>query len=100
MRIAGNRVTSALLDMPRKMSVRGLIAAMPMIIQRQNEQSAFRDYMAMCAFNVNEIVAKRYGGAYMTTKYHDVINPPKEETRTSEEVINEIKEKLNALGGD
>ena len=56
--------------------------------------------MAMCAFNVNEIVAKRYGGAYMTTKYHDVINPPKEETRTSEEVINGIKEKLNSLGGD
>ena len=86
--------------MPRKMSVRGLIAAMPMIIQRQNEQSAFRNYMAICAFNVNEIVAKRYGGAYMTTKYRDAINPPKEETRTSEEVINGIKEKLNALGGD
>ena len=86
--------------MPRKMSVRGLIAAMPMIIQRQNEQSAFRDYMAMCAFNVNEIVAKRYGGAYMTTKYHDLVNPPKEETRTSEEVISGIKEKLNALGGE
>ena len=99
MRIAGNRVTSALLDMPRKLSVRGLIAAMPMIIQRQNEQSAFRNYMAVCAFNVNEIIAKRYGGAY-TTKYRDVINPPKEETRTSEEVINGIKEKLNALGGD
>lgn len=73
---------------------------MPMIIQRQNEQSAFRNYMAMCAFNVNEIVAKRYGGAYMTTKYHDLVNPPKEETRTSEEVINGIKEKLNALGGE
>ena len=86
--------------MPRKMSVRGLIAVMPMIMQRQNEQSAFRNYMAMCAFNVNEIIAKRYGGAYMTTKYHDLVNPPKEETRTSEEVINGIKEKLNALGGD
>lgn len=100
MRIAGNRVTSALLDMQRKMSVRGLIAAMPMIIQRQNEQSAFHDYMATCAFNVNEIIAKRHGGAYMTTRYHDIINPPKEETRTSEEVINGIKEKLDALGGD
>lgn len=86
--------------MPRKMSVRGLIAVMPMIIQRQNERSAFRNYMAICAFNINEIVAKRYGGAYMTTKYHDLVNPPKEETRTSEEVISGIKEKLNALGGD
>ena len=86
--------------MPRKMSVRGLIAVMPMIIQRQNEQSAFRNYMAICAFNINEIVAKRYGGAYMTTKYHDLVNPPKEETRTSEEVISGIKEKLNALGGE
>lgn len=73
---------------------------MPMIIQRQNEQSAFRDYMAICAFNVNEIIAKRYGGAYMTTRYRDVIDPPKEDTRTSEEVINRIKEELNALGGD
>lgn len=73
---------------------------MPMVIQRQNERSAFRDYMAICAFNVNEIVAKRYGGAYMTTKYHDVINPPREETRTSEEVINLIKCKLEELGGD
>lgn len=36
----------------------------------------------------------------MTTRYHDIINPPKEETRTSEEVINGIKEKLDALGGD
>ena len=86
--------------MPRKMSVRGLIAVMPMIIQRQNEQSAFRNYMAICAFNINEIVAKRYGGAYMTTKYHDLVNPPKEETRTSEEVISGIKEKLNTLGGE
>lgn len=86
--------------MPRKLSVRGLIAAMPMIIQRQNEQSAFCNYMATCAFNTNEIIAKRYGGTYMTTRYHDMVNPPKEETRTSEEVINGIKEKLDAFGGD
>ena len=59
-------MTSALLDMPRKLSVRGLIAAMPMIIQRQNEQSAFYNYMAMCAFNVNKKVKKRYDGSYIT----------------------------------
>ena len=47
--------------------------------------------------NLTENVAYgfgREGSAFMTTRYTDIVHPPKEPTKTADEIIDEIKQKL------
>ena len=47
--------------------------------------------------NLTENVANgfgREGSGFMATRYTDIIHPQKEPTRTAEEIIDEIKQKL------
>lgn len=47
--------------------------------------------------NLTENVAigfGREGSEFMVTKYTDIIHPQKEPTRTADEIIDEIKQKL------
>lgn len=81
------------------MSARGLISALPIMVKRQSEESAFRDYTALCLYNIGQCVAKTGGGEYVTVKFHDLMNPKPEDKRTSKEVVDHIKSKLKALGG-
>ena len=39
------------------------------------------------------------GGQYIQVRYADVVEPQKEETRTADDVINHVKEKLAKVGG-
>ena len=101
MRVAGReRVISALLDAPR-ISIGGLISCLPIIIKRQNEESAFRIYVAdalqAIAQNTSGLTAK---GLYLKERFFDIINPAPEETRTPEEIINQMTEKLRKIGGE
>lgn len=99
MRVGGERVTTALLNTHRKMSMKGLIAALPIMIKQQREELAFHDYMATCIYYINKSVVKQYGGEYIATKFRDIVNPKPEDKRTSEEIINLIRGKLEMLGG-
>ena len=43
--------------------------------------------------------ARYAGGSYMKSRYYDLIHPKPEETRTPEEIIGNMKEKIARIGG-
>nr|DAV09491.1 MAG TPA: hypothetical protein [Caudoviricetes sp.] len=93
MRVHGKSVTRALIDAPR-LTVQGLVLALPLLIERQSEELAFRIYVTNCAKILTENTAKSAGGSYLTKSYLDIINPPPPETRTPEQVKQQILGKL------
>jgi hypothetical protein len=92
-RVSGKSVTRALIDAPR-LTVQGLVLALPLLIERQSEELAFRVYLTNCAKILTENTAKSAGGSYLTKSYLDIINPPPPETRTPEQVKQQILGKL------
>lgn len=94
-------MTEALLfSQNKKMSAKGLILALPMMIKRQSEELAFRLYVTDCLQTMTENTAKKVGGKYVKMRYADIIKPQKVETRSAEQIISEMQEKMNKMGGD
>ena len=48
---------------------------------------------------IAENSARYAGGSYMKSRYYDLIHPKPEETRTPEEIIGNMKEKIARIGG-
>lgn len=71
-----------------------------MMIKRQDEGLALRLYVTDCLQAISENVAKRISGKYVKIRYADAIKPQKVETRTAEQIISEMQEKMNKMGGD
>lgn len=46
---------------------------------------------------IGEHTAKYAGGSYLRARLADIINPPKEDTRTAGEIIEHMKKKLASL---
>lgn len=64
---------------------------------------AYRVYVTDCLRIISENTgapATAYGGNghYMTKRYVEIINPPPEETRTGEEIVESILSKLKKGG--
>ena len=66
--------------------------------RNKQEKKQFRLYVASCVQNVNAILAEQLGGKYMSVSYAEIIEPAKIETRTSEEIIENIRQKLQNIG--
>lgn len=47
---------------------------------------------------ISESTARYAGGPYLAAKWADILNPPKEETRTPEEVVEHMKKRLKEIG--
>lgn len=43
---------------------------------------------------IAENTAKQVGGSYIKARYDEIVNPPKEETRSADEIIGNIRGKL------
>lgn len=63
---------------------------MPILIKRQNEESAFRIYAAECMRTITENTAKFAGGNFMQAKYSELIDPKPQDNRTCEEITAEV----------
>lgn len=48
---------------------------------------------------IGENTAKYAGGSYMKVRWADIIDPPKEDARTADEIIEHMKEKLKEVSG-
>lgn len=98
---AGGRdsVTLALLSMPR-MSARALLSALPVVMLERSKVTAYRVYTAEALRIMTENTAKYAGGGYMKQKYSDMVNPKPEETRTGQEIIDMMKNKIAQIVGD
>ena len=62
-------------------------------IQKATEEKIFRDYVAECARLMTENSAKYAGGSYIKAHYDDIVNPKPQDTRTGDEIAEEIIQK-------
>ena len=63
--------------------------------KRQND--AYRIYTAEAIKNINRILAENMTGSYMKVSYMDMLHPKPAETRSAEEIINDIRRGLQEL---
>ena len=61
---------------------------------------AYRAYVTDSIKIACENTAKFAGGSYMNRRYIDIVNPPPEETRTADDIIGLMRQKLLLIGGD
>ena len=63
------------------------------------QEKAYRVYVTDVLKILAESTAKYSGGSYMKIRYYDLIQPKPEESRTPEEIIGNMKEKIARIGG-
>lgn len=66
---------------------------------KEQESKAYQLYVAETLRCMSESVAMFAGGPYMPTKWADIIDPKPEETRTPEQVIDQVMGRLKEVGG-
>ena len=86
----GERVISALCAIP-KMRARAVISALPAMIKRQGEEELYRVYVSDTLKIAAENISRIGGGMTLQSRYIELINPPEEETRTAEEIIDHVR---------
>lgn len=63
--------------------------------KRQND--AYRIYTAEALKNINQILAENMTGSYMKGSYMDMLNPKPAETRSAEQIIDDIRRGLQEM---
>ena len=61
---------------------------------------AYRFYATDVLKMIAENTARFMGGTSPTKRYYEIVVPPVIETRTSEEIITGIKDKIQKIGGE
>lgn len=79
--------------MPR-LRGRACLAALPAVLAEHHKQELYRIYTTDALQLLGESVAAQMAGRYLSQRYADLINPPKQETRTAEEIIDHMKDVL------
>ncbi|MDE7398968.1 MAG: hypothetical protein K2N06_05505 [Oscillospiraceae bacterium] len=65
--------------------------------QKNNLDMTYRVYVTDALKLIAENTSKYAGGSYMKIRFTDIINPKPEETRTADEIITSITDKLRKL---
>lgn len=81
---------SALCAAP-KMRVRAVIAALPAMLKNQAAEELYRVYVTDALRFAVENISRIGGGMTLQSRYIDLVNPPKAETRTAEEIIDHVR---------
>lgn len=74
-----------------------MISVLPALIKRDAEESTLRLYATDALKLIAENTAKFSGGNYMKLRWADIINPPKKESRTADEIIEHMKKRLEGV---
>ena len=67
--------------------------------QKESEAKAYRIYVTDGIKMISENTAKTGKASYFQKRYIEVIKPVPEETRTADEIIDGIRNKIQNLGG-
>ena len=70
---------------------------MPYKIKADLENEVWRKYTARCLRLVTENTAGMVNGKLISVEYEDIINPKPEENRSADEIINNIKNKIDKM---
>ena len=81
------------------------------LFQKEQEDRAYRFYVTECLRHIlentaktakmaSEMLGKDVEAKYINVSFEEMLHPKPAETRTSEEIISHIKEKLQDLGGE
>lgn len=66
-------------------------------VKQHRIDTAYKHYMAdMAMYSVNN-TAEYFGGTKIVKSFKDIVNPPREEERTAEEIIQNIRDKMNGI---
>lgn len=77
-----------------KLRATALVSALPVILKRNADEENYRIYMSDMAVNVFRAMS---GTKEKIPRYHDFVYPPKEETRTAEEIKEYMKNRLREV---
>lgn len=66
--------------------------------RKRDKKTELDIYTTYCLKNINDAVANFMGGSVMKVSYESLINPKEEETRTADEIIQDIGKRLDAIG--
>ena len=78
------------------MSVRAILASLEYKIKEDMENWAYRTYTARALQILSEDMANAFGGKSMAITYEEFINPKPVDNRSAEEIIEDIKKKMNS----
>ena len=81
------------------MGARALLSALPVLLKKQSQEQVYRIYVTDALKTITENTAKYAGGSYMKARYFDLENPKPGETRTPDEIIGKMKDKIARIGG-
>ena len=65
------------------------------LFQKEQQDRASLIYFAECLRIITENTAKHVGGTYVNTKLNEILDPSPAETRSSDEIIEGIRKKMN-----
>ena len=78
------------------MSVRAILASLEYKIKEDMGNWAYRTYTARALQILSEDMANAFGGKSMAITYEEFINPKPADNRSAEEIIEDIKKKMNS----
>lgn len=78
--------------------VRPFIQYLKARIKRRHEQVVFRAYVSEGVRLAANNVANAFGGSTLSCSFASLLEGPKHETRTAEEIISHMKGKLREIG--
>ena len=67
------------------------------LFRKEMEEKAYRFYVANCLQVITKNTAMVSGGNYIPKSLNEILNPPKEETRSKQEIINTLKAKCDRI---
>lgn len=68
------------------------------LFQKEQQEKATNIYVAECLRIISENTGKLAGGSYVQAKLIDILEPKPIETRSAQEIIDGIREKLKQPG--
>ena len=81
------------------MGAKALLSALPILLKKQMREKAYRIYVTDALKAITENTAKYAGGSYTKARYLDLEDQRPEETRTPDEIIGKMKDKIARIGG-
>ena len=97
----GERVIRSLLSYPRHLSIKGILATILYKIKQDDEEEAYKSYIARCIRILTENTSVPAGyysygekGSYLPIDFDDIIKPKPQKEYNPGEITKKIKEKM------